>query len=172
MKTTLRLGLILTVIALCSNVSAQTPKWAHINLQELILSMPEYDSAMVKLQKFGQELEQFLEEMQVEWNRKMEDYSKNQANWSDLVKQAKTDELTTMQQRIQTSQQQAEENYQQEYNKLLQPVMEKANKAVETVAKEQGITYVISDNPQVLIFKATGTTDLLPAVQKNLGIAR
>jgi len=172
MKNTLKFVLIITVIALCSNVSAQTAKFAHINRSELIVSMPEYDSAMVKLQKFVQELEQLLEEMNVELNRKYEEFTKNQANWSDLVRQAKTDEVQTMNQRFQAFQQQAEENVQQEQGKLMQPIFEKANKAIETVAKEQGITYVISDDPQILFYKATGTIDLLPAVQKNLGIAR
>jgi len=170
MKNTVKLVLVITIIALCSNVSAQTPKLAHISMQELVVSMPDYDSAMVKLQKFAQDLEQLLEEMQVELNRKQDDYQKNQANWSDLVKQAKNDELMTMYQRLQTFQQQAQENYETENTKLMQPVIEKANKAIETVAKEQGITYVFSD--QALIFKATGTIDLLAAVQKHLGIAR
>ena len=170
MKNRLKLVLIITVIALCSNVSAQTPKFAHINLNELVLSMPEYDSASVKLQKFVQDYEQLLEEMNVELNRKYEDYSKNQANWSDIVRQTKMEDITTIQQRIGQTQQRANEEIDQEQSKLYQPVVEKANKAVETVAKEQGITYVFSD--QALIFKATGTIDLLAAVQKHLGIAR
>ena len=170
MKTTLKLVLVVTLVALCSAVSAQNLKLAYINMQELIVSMPDYDSAMVELQKYEKELTEFLEEMQVEWNRLAENYQKNQANWNDLVKQARNDELLTMQQRIQTSQQQAEENYQMEYNKLLQPVIDKANKAIEDVAKAQGINGVIND--QMLIYKDANMINLLPAVQKHLGIAR
>ena len=172
MKITLKLVLAITVIALCSNVSAQTVKLAHINRDELIVSMPEYDSAQVKLQKFVQELQQVMEEMQVELNRKQEDINKNQANWSDLVKTSKNEEFYTMYQRLQTFQQQAEENVGQEQNKVMQPIVEKANKAIEAVAKEQGITYVISDNPQILFFKAVGTIDLLPTVKQKLGITK
>ena len=170
MKNTLKLVVAITIFALCSNVSAQNLKVAHINLQELVFSMPEYDSATVKLQKFAQDLEQVLEEMQVELNRKYEEFSKNQTNWSELVRQAKTEEIQSIQQRIGQYQQRAEEEIGQEQNRLYQPVIEKANKAVEAVAKEQGITHVFSD--QALIFKATGTTDLLPAVQKHLGITK
>ena len=170
MKTISKLVLASAVIALCSNVSAQTIKLAHINLQELVVSMPEYDTAMVKLQKVAQELDQVMEEMNVELNRKYEDYSKNQANWTDLVKQAKMDELTTLQQRIQTFQQQAQESYQQENDKLMQPVVEKANKAIEAVSKEQGINMVL--NAQVLHYKDASTIDLLSAVKKHLGITK
>jgi outer membrane protein len=50
----------------------------------------------------------------------------------------------------------------------MQPVYEKANKAIEDVAKEQGVTYVLTS--QAVLFKATGTLELLPAVKKHLGI--
>jgi outer membrane protein len=108
--------------------------------------------------------------MQVEYRKKIDEYSKNQENWTDLVKQAKLDEIQSMERRIQAFQESAQESLQQDYNKLLQPVIEKANKAVEAVAKEQGITYVITGDSQVLIYKAVGTLDLLPAVKKHLGI--
>jgi outer membrane protein len=168
MKTTVKLVLTISVIALCSNVSAQNLKLAHINLQELITTMPEYDSAMVKLQKYAQDLEKEIESMQVELNRKQEDFSKNSANLTDIVRSSKEQELMAMYQRVQNFQQQAQESYQQENQKLIQPVIEQANKAIETVAKEQGITYVL-DN-QAFHYKAVGTVDLLPAVKKHLGI--
>ena len=170
MKTIIKLVSVIAIVAFCNNVSAQNQKLAHISFNELIVSMSEYDSAMVKLQKHTQELELTMEEMQVEWNKKLEDFNKNQANWTDLVKQSKNDDLMTLRQRIETFQQNAQESTQQEYDKLMQPVIEKANKAIEAVAKEQGITYVISDNSQILHFKAVGTIDLLPSVKKHLGI--
>ena len=172
MKITLKLVFAVAAIALCSNISAQNLKLAHINLDELIASMPEYDSAMVKMQKFVQDLETELELLNVERNKKIEDYTKNQANWTDLVRSSREQEITGFNQRIQMFQEQAQESIQQEQGKLMQPVIEKANKAVEAVAKEQGITYVIGANPQILIYKAVGTTDLLPAVKKHLGIAK
>jgi outer membrane protein len=172
MKTTLKSVLVIAAIALCSNISAQTLKLAHINMEELIVSMPEYDSAMVKLQKLEKELTQALEDMNVDRNRKLDDFTKNSSNWSELVRGSKEQEIISMNQRIQAFQEQAQETMQQDYQKLMQPVQEKANKAIESVAKEQGITYVISANTQILIFKAVGTVDLLPAVKQHLGIKK
>ena len=170
MKTTLKLVLVIAVAAVCSNVSAQTPKLAHINLDELIVSMSEYDSAVVKMQKFTQVLEQELESMGVERNKKLEEYAAKSKDWTDLVRTSKEQELTAMNQRIQLFQEQAEESIRQEQAKLFQPITEKANKAIESVAKEQGITYVI--NAQVLYFKAVGSIDLLPAVKQHMGIKK
>ena len=168
MKNTLKLVLAIVIVALCSSVSAQNVKLAHIEFTELILAMPEYDSAMVKMQKFTKELESELETMQVELNRKYDEFTKNQENMSDLVKQSRWEEVQRMNERIQRFQEQAQEQYQQEQAKLLQPIQEKANKAIDAVAKEQGITYVL--NSQAIHFKAAGTLDLLPSVKKYLGI--
>ena len=170
MKTTLKLVLVIAFVALCGNVSAQNIKLAHINYQELIMSMPEYDTAQVKMQKIAQQLEKDIEEMKVELNRKQDELQRNQTIWTDLVKQAKNEEFMQMYQRFEAVQQNASESYQQEQAKLLQPIQEKASKAIDTVAKEQSIAYVLDS--QVLHFKAVGTLDLLPAVKAHLGIKK
>ena len=170
MKTTLKLVLVISIIALCSNVSAQTLKLAHINMNDLISSMPEHDSAMVKLQKEQKALEGEMENLQVEYNKKLDDYQKNEANLTELVKQARVQELTLFGQRIQTFNQSAQQQFEELNAKLYQPIYEKANKAIEAVSKEQGITYVIND--QALTYKAVGAIDLLPAVKQNLGIKK
>jgi len=172
MKITVKLVFAIVAVALCSNISAQTQKLAHINMEELIVSMPEYDSAMVHLQKFVQDLEEHLDLMNVERNKKFEEYTKSQATWTDLVRTSKEQEIQSLNQRIQMYQEQAQEEMQQEQGKVMQPIWEKANKAVENVAKEQSITYVISANSQILVYKAVGTLDLLPAVKQHLGIKK
>ncbi|MDR1115446.1 MAG: OmpH family outer membrane protein [Tannerella sp.] len=170
MKTTLKFVLVIAIVAFCSNVSAQALKLAHINMQELIVSMSEYDTAMVKMQKVTRGLESELETLNVERNKKIEEYTTNSKNWTDLVRQSKEQELQSINQRIQLFQEQAQESLQQENDKLMQPVLEKANKAIETVAKEQGITYVLSS--QAVLYKAIDSVDLLPAVKQHMGIKK
>ena len=166
MKNTVRLVFAVAIFALCSNVSAQ--KMAYINMNELIFSMPEIDSVQIKMQKIVQGAEDELESLNVELNRKFDEYTKNQANWTDLVKQSKSQDIQRMQTNIQEFQQMAQESIQQEQQKLMQPVQEKATKAIEAVAKEQKIEGVIDS--QVLYFKAVSMVDLLPAVKAHLGI--
>jgi hypothetical protein len=61
-------AIILMGILVGKSVLAQSFKFGHINSDELIKSMPEYDSATVKLQKAQKELTNALEIMQVEFN--------------------------------------------------------------------------------------------------------
>jgi len=172
MKNTIKLVFAIVAVALCSTVSAQTPKLAHINIEDLIIAMPEYDSATVKVEKLRKVLETEVEDLQVEFRKKLDDYQKNEANLTEIVKQSRQTELQSLSQRVQNFIEDAQQELEMENNKLMMPVWEKANKAVENVAKEQGVTYVFSANPQILIFKAVGTLDLLPAVKQHLGITK
>ena len=172
MKITLKLVLAIAAVALCSNISAQNLKLAHINMEELIVSMPEYDSAMVKMQKIQKDYEDELDYLQVEYRRKLDEYQKTEATLTEMVKQSRIADIQNQSQRIQVFSESAQQNLGEEYQKLMQPVQEKANKALDIVAKEHGVTYVISANTQILLFKAPGTLDLLPAVKKQLGITK
>ena len=170
MKNIIKIFLSLAVIAFAGNVSAQNIKLAHIDIEELIRSMPEYDTATVKMQKIETDIRNEIDLLEVEFRKKLDDYQKNKDNLTDFVRAAREEELNSMYQRIGQYQQNAEETLGVEQQKLLIPIQEKANKAIDTVAKEQGITYVF--HAQMLQYKALGTLDLLPSVKQHLGIKK
>jgi outer membrane protein len=172
MKIAMKIVLAIAFVAFCTGVGAQQKplKLAHIDSQELMQSMPEYDSAIVRLQKMQKEMEDEYEQIQVELRRKYDDYLNNQKNWGELLKTSREQEITSMQQRLQTFQESSVEMLQQENAKQMQPVREKANKAIEAVAKEHGITYVLES--QSLYFKSADSQDILPLVQQYLGIKK
>jgi len=169
MKNKFKLIVIIAAF-FCVGVSAQAPKIAHINMQELVFAMPEYEEAMESLTRFAQDLENTLEELQVERSRKIDEFQRLSETWSDLVRQTRAEEIQSMSQRIQMFEQRAHSDVMQEQERLLQPIIEKAQAAIEVVAKEQDITYVISSDPQILVYKAANTIDLLPAVKRHMGI--
>ncbi len=88
---------------------AQAVKFGHINSDELIKAMPEYDSAMAKLEKTRKDLVNALEIMQVELNNKYEKYNKESKTLTDLVRQSREQELQDLQARIQEFQANAQQ---------------------------------------------------------------
>ena len=172
MKNILKIVVISIVIAAFgNNVNAQKViKLAHIDSQALLQSMYEYDSAVVKIQAFIKDLQGEIETQQVEINRKSDEFQKNSANLTDLVRTSRQQEIAGMYQRLQEFQQNAEQSLQQEQAKIMQPVQEKATKAIEAVAKENGVTYVLEG--QTLLYKAGDALDLLPLVKQHLGIKK
>jgi outer membrane protein len=153
------------------NVLAQTFKFGHINSDSLIKSMPEYDSATVKLQKQQKEFLNALEIMKVELNNKYEAYNKESKNLTDLVKQAKEQELQDMNNRIQEFQTNAQNTLQDQQIALYQPIYNKADKAIKAVGKEGSYTYVFDiAKGQLLYFDETKSTNVIALVKAKLGL--
>ncbi|MGD0340159.1 MAG: OmpH family outer membrane protein, partial [Bacteroidales bacterium] len=117
---------------------SQNLKFGHINSDELIQAMPEYDSATAKLEKFRKELVNALELMTVELNNKNDAYTKEAKNLTDIVKQTKEQELVDLNKRIQEFQQNAQEQLQNKQVELYQPIYTKVDKAIKDVGKENG----------------------------------
>ncbi|MCK9412879.1 MAG: OmpH family outer membrane protein [Prolixibacteraceae bacterium] len=154
-----------------ASASAQTLKFGHIDFQGLISTMPEFDVAQKARAKMQTDLESQLGVMQKEYQTKGQEYVAlvKQPNVTDAIRQAKEADIQSLQERIQTFQQQAQDNLQKEESKQFQPVIEKARKAIGEVAKEQGILYVFEVN-QVLYFNAAQSIDMMPLVKAKLGL--
>ena len=150
---------------------AQTMKFGHMNSDELIQAMPEYDSAKVKLEKFQKELVNYLELMTVELNNKSEAYNKESKNLTDLVKQTKEQELVDMNRKIQDFQTNAQTQLQQKQGELFQPVTAKLDKAVKEVGKENGFVYIFDiARGSLLYFDETRSTNITVLVKAKLGL--
>jgi outer membrane protein len=150
---------------------AQNFKFAHINSDELIKAMPEYDSATVKYEKQQKELVNALELLRVELNNKADAYTKEMKTLTELVRQTKEQELQDMQARIQTFQTNAQTTLQEQQVTLYQPVFNKADKAIKEVGKEGGYIYVFDvAKGQVLYFDETKSTNILSVVKTKLGL--
>ena len=88
----------MAVAVLCvGSVSAQ--KFARINMQEVIVAMPEFAEMQKNLEAFGKDLQEQMEQIQVEFNNRAEEFQKNQATMAASVKQMKQQELQQIQQR-------------------------------------------------------------------------
>lgn len=160
------------IVALAGrSAMAQNFKFGHINSDELIQTMPEYDSATVKLEKFRKELVNALELMSVELNTKNDAYQKESKNLSDIVKQTKEQELIDMNKRIQDFQTNAQTQLQNKQTEVFQPIYAKVDKAIKDVGKENGFFYVFDvAKGALLYFDETKSINILPLVKTKLGL--
>jgi len=172
MKRFISIAVLITVIALAGqSAMAQSFKFGHINSDELIQTMPEYDSATVKLEKYRKELVNALELMSVELNTKNEAYTKESKNLSDIVKQTKEQELIDMNKRIQDFQANAQTQLQNKQTEVFQPIYVKVDKAIKDVGKENGFFYVFDvAKGALLYFDDTKSINVMPLVKTKLGL--
>lgn len=169
MKNLLKYLLLLVFISASGFVYAQkAPKFGHINTNDLITAMPDRDSALKKLEVFAKDLDANLESMNVELNKKYDDYLKNRETMSNLVRQTKEGEIQDFQQRIQAYQESAQQEIQKKQAELMQPIVAKAKKAIEDIGKENG--FIMIYETSALQFMSAEVQDVMPLVKTKLGI--
>jgi len=155
---------------LCMALAVNAQKFGHITAELLLQEMPEYDSAQVKLQDLNTSYELEIERIQVEINKKIEEFQQTEASMSQLIKEAKASEIQEMQQRLQNFAQTAQQDLQQQQMVFLQPVMDKARKAIEEVAKELDLLYVFDMSQGNPVYASEASVDMLPLVKTKLGL--
>jgi outer membrane protein len=172
MKRFLEIATLVIIVTFAGqDVMAQNLKFGHINRNELIQAMPEFDSARVKLEKLSTELSNTAELLQVELNNKYETYLKEGKNLTDLVRQTKEQELQDAQKRLTDFQTNAQTQIQEKQVALFTPVTEKADKAIKEVGKENGYIYIfdLSQN-QIIYFDEAKSTNIMPLAKAKLGL--
>ena len=170
MNTMKKLSLVVGALFVAVALIAQTPKFGHISSDLLLTAMPEYDSAQKKIENLRDQYDLEIEQIQVEINKKIEAFNRSEATMSDLIKEAKASEIQEMQVRLQNFAQTAQQDLQQKSMSFIQPVMDKARKAIEDVAKEQGLLYVFDMSQGNPIFASEKSLDLLPLVKTKLNL--
>jgi len=172
MKHFAKLFLVMVMACICSSaVAQQNFKFGHINAQELIMMMPERDSASVRMENYGRELQDQIEAMQVEFNNKLNVYQQRHAEWSASILEMRQRELQELQVRIQEFQQTAQEDFQRMQQVLLRPVIDRANNAIEAVGKREGFIYIFDiSSGSIPFFNTEHSVDVLPLVRQELNI--
>ncbi|HQF00554.1 MAG: OmpH family outer membrane protein [Bacteroidales bacterium] len=156
------------VFASINSVQAQQ-KFGHVNFAQVYGLMPGQDSIKKVYETYAKGLQNQLATMQAELESKYTDYQANQATWSNIIRQTKEKEIQDMQIRLEDFNSQAQIDLRNKEDELTAPLIERARKAVEDVAKENGYTYVFNSTEGLLLY-ATPSDDIMSLVKKKLGL--
>jgi len=155
-------------IVLLSFTSQAQSKITHIDFQKLVSEMPDVIAAQEEIQKLEKDYTNEIESSLKELQTKMQNYSADAENQTDLTNQKRQQELQGMEQNIQQFRQTALQDVQQKQADLLRPLIEKARATVEKVATAQGFDFVVDSSQGSSILMAKGK-DLMAEVKTELG---
>ena len=158
---------LILIVGTSSIVNAQ--KMAHIDTQALIEAMPETRAAQNELERIKKTYEAELLSMGRELEAKVRRYDAEAESKTEAENRRRVEEVQSAQQKIGEYRQNASMDLQKKEADLFTPLFEKARKAIEKVAKDKGIQYVMDATPGSGLIVADGE-DLLPAVKRELGI--
>ena len=168
MKNLKSLLLATLMIALPMTATFAQSKIAHIDTQKLISEMPEVIAAQKQIQALEKTYANDIENSIKEYTAKAQAYEAEARNQTDIVNQARQNEMQSMQQNIQTYRETAAQDLQKKQTEMMRPLYDKAIAAIEKVAAAQGFEYVLdaSAGGGVLVSKGK---DLEAEVKVELG---
>ncbi len=174
MKTKFFASLIAAIMFVGITANAQQ-KIGYTNVDFILNNLPDAKDIETKLKTEKAQYDKLLQDKVADFQRKYEDYQKNQATMAAVIKADREKELTNQNNAIQEFQQSSEGALQQKQQQLLAPVLDKIDKTIKEVAKENGYIYVFNtdagpgttpillvapdaDNISDLVFKKLGVT--------------
>ncbi len=153
--------------------SAQTSglKIGYINSGILLQSMPDKVTADSAVAKYARSFQEQIDIMMKEYQTKGQSYQSSEKTMTDAMKEVKLKEIQDLQNRIETTQQSAQEKIQNKKQDLYTPILEKADKAIKAVAKEKNYDYIFDANSQggTIVF-CKEDYDITSLVKAKLGI--
>ena len=169
MKQTKLLLVLLLVVFSAFTVQAQKSKIGVINIGEILLLMPEYDSVQVAYQTKYESIQSDLQMMYSEFQQKQQELAQTQDQLTPIIKGMKMQELEDLQKRIETLQKGAQAELDGFEQSEIKPLLDKIRVSIKEVAKEHGFTHVINNSQeQVIYFEES--FNIFPLVKKKMGL--
>ncbi|MFN5889196.1 MAG: OmpH family outer membrane protein [Bacteroidota bacterium] len=148
---------------------AQAQKVATVNTQVLIDTMPQKDSADLKLAAIAQVYDEKLRDLQMEMQNKQKEF---EAKVNAKASQSQLELLQKSYERLVQEYKETEEmgtnELQEARVKLLQPLIEIIKKSVGDVAKAKGYAHVIDNAQGIVLWSASPADDITAAVIAQL----
>ncbi|MCL2073883.1 MAG: OmpH family outer membrane protein [Marinilabiliaceae bacterium] len=151
-------------------LSAQTFKFGHIDSQKLVTELPEFNEAQKQLEAEATVLEDRRNIMQEEVERKFTEYISQRDEMPDLIRATMEKDIQDLQQRLESYNMLAQQSLAKKQQDLLQPIIDKVNRAIEQVGDENGFIYIFDVSMQIVLYYSTASTDCMQMVKQKLGV--
>ena len=160
---------LLLMLILPMSVFAQ--KFGHIKTQEILTAMPEYTKAQTDIQTMQKQYEDEMKRLQDEVNKKFAAYQQEQANLPKNIQERRQKELQELNERGMQMGQDAQQQLQQSWLQMLEPIAKKIDDAIKAVGQEGGYIYIFDLNAtQIPFINEAHSTDVTAAVKAKLGL--
>jgi outer membrane protein len=158
---------LVILFTLTSNTGNAQAKFGVVGADEVFALMSETQKADSSLNAYKQALAENFNDLQTDLNAAIEKFYKDSLSMNKSMKDIKRADLQKRLSDLSGKEQQNNNALAIEKERLVNPIREKLNKAIQDVAKENGYTHV-TYKEQMIIFPAAD--DITDKVKKKLGI--
>lgn len=163
-------GQATTATASADSVKSKTAqKFGYINSAELLKVMPEAKKAEANLNAYVRNLEKQFGSLQTDYQKRIIEFQSQENTMADAVKQSRIKAITDLEQRMQQSQVAGQQQIAAKREALFKPILDKAEKAIKQVGKENHYDYIFDTSTGSFIY-SDESHNVMPLVKAKLGI--
>ena len=142
----------------------------HINVDSLLVEMPDYKTVMTTLQAEQARFEVEAKEMNAELEKGAQTLQANAGTWTELRQRQEQSRLQEAYNNIQEYMQSAQQQLQSKEIELITPVLEKLQNAIDEVASNMNLEYVLdASQSKGMVIYTKGGVNLKAPVKNKLG---
>ncbi len=161
--------IIILIALVCFGITtSQAQKIGFLNTNDLLVLMPEVKSADSVLVKYANEMQEIYYGYVLEYQKKLDDYNKNSATWSEVKKESSEKDLQDAQQRINEYEQESNDKLAAKKEELYGPILADVKAKIKLVGEENKLTAILDGS--AMLYFGPDAVDILPMMKKKMGL--
>ena len=154
------------------NTEANKQKFGYISYNQVLQKMPELITAQASTEELRAKYEAEAKRAEDEFQRKFAEFLQGQKDFPPSIMQKRQLELQDLMDKSIAFRQESQRLMKQAKKEFEAPVVEKLNKAIQTVASQQDLLFVLNtDDNAVPFINPLAGIDITEAVLIHLGLA-
>jgi len=165
--------LIVVLVLICSGftVLAQEIRIGRIDTKAVFDAMPENLRIHQEIDSINAEYQVALSKLESEYQSKVSNFLADKDNLLQSIQEVRMLEIDQLQQRIKNFREVAAKDLQTLQENKMKPIIEKINKAIQTIGDRGGFIYIYDTSQgNILYYSPSKCLDILPMVKAELGI--
>ncbi len=149
---------------------AQESNIAYINSQELFGQMPELSGIETQLNTKQEQVKKNAAALEAEYNNKIQEFQNSTDEVTESILMDRQKQIQQIEERYQSFMENSQKEIQDLQQRLVAPVQEKLQKAIQSVGEEKGFTFILDLASGSVAYHSPTATDANPLVKAKLGI--
>ena len=161
---------VMVMLLMSFGLVAQEMKIAVVNQREIFDAMPEMEKIENELAALFKYYSDMHDKMNAEYIQLNTDLINKEDSIPENLKMIKIRQLEDVASRLEKLQQSYAQDREKQQQELFAPIQEKVQKAIDQVGDENGYTYIIILEPQLVLYMGKTAIDATDKVRAKLGL--
>ncbi len=158
-----------------TTASTSATKIGYTNVDFIVEAHPDSKKIQNEIEITKAQLDKALQDKYTEFQGKLDVYNKGASTMADVLRADKEKELQNLQTSIQDLQRNSERSLQEKLQKLMAPLMDKINTAIQEVGKANNYLYIMNSDAgpgttPVLLYVGAEDNNVTDLVLKQMGV--